>query len=188
MTGFAGEFRLSGSFDLARSLGDSLGGRNLFPGGGSFSMRGDASGLVGAGATLANVSAFYFKPLGLSRPVQANRLIPTGDFVGANVGLLLPLGGVLVSPALSFTRESSSADNLFGATLLVLQGSGWAVSGSLGVDIPLGRSVSIMPEAGYVGGRVRGDLFLGALRINPLSSFSDAISGWWTALELSASF
>ena len=160
VTGFAGEFRITGGLDVAKSFSDSLGGRNLFPGGGSFALRADAAGLVGTNATLANFSAFYFRPLALNRPIQANRLIPTGDFAGASASLLVPAGRLFVLPSLSVTRESSKAAETFLGQQLTLEGSGLAVSGSLGVDVPVGRHLSFTPEAGFVGGTVRSDLFL----------------------------
>ena len=185
LTAFAGEFRITGGFDVSASTGDPLNGRNLFPGGGSFALRADAAGLIGTGATLASFSAFYFRPFGLDRPLQVNRLIPAGDFMGATASVLVPVGGLFLSPAVALTREASSVDL---QTPLILTGLGWSLGGSLGLDIPLGRSVSVTPEAGFVGGDVSGQVLLRGVRTVPLSSFSDRVSGWWTALELSASF
>jgi len=187
LTAFAGEFRITLGLDVATSTGDSLNGRNLFPGGGSVVVRGDASGLVGTSATLASFSAFYFRPFGLDQPVQINRLIPTGDFVGLSTALLVPVGGVFLSPTIAFTRESSSAP-FQPQTALEINGLGWSASGSLGLDIPLGRGVSLTPEVGVVLGDVTGRLVFSNRTGPPLSSFADHVSGWWGALELSASF
>ena len=195
VTGFAGEFRITGGFDFAASFGDSLSGRNLFPGGGSFSLRADASGLVGSGATLANLLAFYFRPLGLNRPIQANRLNPTGAFMGATAGLLVPAGDVFVEPTLSLSRESSNATitPFAPGQGLRLTGTGWTLAGSLGVDVPLGRHLSFAPEAGFVGGSIHSNAYLFPTANRnvqgiPTASFADPVSGWWAALEVSASF
>jgi hypothetical protein len=187
LTAFAGEFRLTFGVDISGSYATQLSGRNLFPGGGSVVVRGDASGLVGTSATLVNVSTFYFRPFGLDQPVQANRLLPTGDFMGMSVALLVPAGSLFLSPTLAFAREASRA-RVPPPTSLDLHGDGWSTSGSLGLDVPLGRGVSLTPEFGVVLGNVTGKLTLPNRPDLSVSSFADRISGWWGALELSASF
>jgi hypothetical protein len=187
LTAFAGEFRLTFGVDVSRSDGTPLNGRNLFPGGGSVVVRGDASGLVGTSATLLNVSAFYFRPFDLDQPVQANRLLPTGDFMGLSVAFLVPAGSLFLSPAFAVAREASRA-SVPPPTSLDVLGDGWSTSGSLGLDVPLGRGVSLTPEFGVVLGTVTGKLTLPNRPDLPLSSFADRISGWWGAVELSASF
>lgn len=191
VTAFTGELRITAGFDYANSGGDSLGGRNLFPGGGSYTVRLDAAGLVGSGATLATGSAFYFRPFGANSSSQPNRRLPSADFAGVRATLLIPVGTLFVSPALSAVRESTHdipLSGVFAGGRSTFDGVGWSVSGSAAVDIPIGR-VSLTPEAGYVRGSLNSEITVlglpGSVRLGP---FSDRVSGWWTALELTATF
>ncbi len=191
--------QLSAGIDVRKSYADSLGGKNLFPGGG------DVTAKVALSAQLdnpwdelnddldAHVSIFYTQPFGDTRNDQPNLLIPLGSTMGAYGSLTLPWGTVLVTPSLELLRESSSADATSGLVHSHSSASGW--TSALGVDavIPLSSVVDLTPQAGYVFGNVSAtfDQSLVRRRGRPLrssSGFSDRVTGWYAGLELSLTF
>src|SRR6185503_11616268 len=105
-----------------------------------------------------------------------------------------PVGEAFLVPTVTLSREASTATvpQFQPGQNLRLTGLGWTLGGSLGVDLPVGRRISLTPEAGVVGGRVSSDAFVYPAGRNPGPSptafFADPVSGWWVALELSATF
>jgi hypothetical protein len=180
---------VSGQVDLMQSVGsDSLGGRNLFPGGGSVNVEGRLMRTFGEDELRSLfVNAFYSRPFGLERPDQPTRLIPIGDFMGATVSSFLPLKSVTMIPTVSLLRESSSATAQVGTVRTALTASGYTASASLAASVPLGAWLTITPEAGVATGTVTSRTSASFPRRiqRPLtSSFSDGIRGGWVALEV----
>lgn len=203
MNALFGERRLTLSADASYSRSDSLAGRNQFPGGGSAGVSADVSGPVDeAGRFWFTADAFYALPFGNARADQPTRLIPSGDFAGASAALLAQLGALTWSPSVTLLRESSRASVLVqqGAqrARTTLIGSAWSVAGGLSVDIPLGRTLTLSPEAGMVAGTVSSTLQQTMGRIvgrrgrsigtTTTDGFRDPVRGWWTGVELRARF
>ena len=178
--------------DLAMSHADSLGGRNLFPGGGSLSLNGDATLPVGESSLRVTFSGFLVHPVGDTRNDQPNRLIPIGNFYGLSALGSALIGNTLVFPSVSLMRESSAATTGTGLQAQSMTGSGWALAPSLAASVPLGSHMDLNPEAavvlGSVGARyVQTVVIPGGLRrrgraASSVSGFDDHISGWWLAL------
>jgi hypothetical protein len=183
---------LAASVDVSRSVGyDSLGGRNLFPGGGAVTLDGRLARTFGVdedGQVLLN--AFYSRPFGLERPDQPTRLIPIGDFMGATVTSFVPLGRTTLIPTVSLLRESSTATAVVSNLLQTLSASGVTASGSVALSVPVGSWLTLTPEAGVAGGSVssRTTTTFPRRPTRPLGrSFSDGIAGAWFALEVTLS-
>jgi hypothetical protein len=161
--------RIIGSVDVSRSFADSLGGRNLFPGGGTVMLDVRAQGpLDGSdGRFFGQAQTFFSRPYGNTRADQPNRLIPQGDFFGANTTVSAEVGPVLIVPTVSTVVEigRAQARRLFARSQF--RGLGWSVAGSLAVIIPLSRYVDITPEIGLLGGNVSQEYL--ATTINPLT-------------------
>lgn len=182
---------LGASLEVTKSFADSLGGRNLFPGGGSLMLDARALRFVGADGTgFVSVNGFYSKPLGIERPDQPTRLIPIGDFAGINATGAFPLGALTLLPMVSVMRESSSATAVVNRVATGLNASGQTATVSLGVAFQLGRFITVTPEVGGAFGSVGQTVTSTFPRRfgRPLTnsqSFSDPIRGGWFALELS---
>lgn len=72
------------SVEVTRSVTDSLGGRNQYPGGGSLNAAARLLHFVGAaGRGLVALNGLFARPLAIERADVATRLIPIGDFMGA---------------------------------------------------------------------------------------------------------
>jgi len=178
--------------ELAMSQADSLGGRNLFPGGGTLSLDGSATLPIGESGARAIFSAFYVHPIGDSRNDQPNRLIPSGDFYGVTAMASAFLRDVLLFPSLSLMRETSSATSGTGALSQSMTAAGWALAPSFAASIPLGAHIDLDPEAALVVGSVGAryvrtavlpaGLFRRGRAVSRASGFHDRISGWWLAL------
>jgi hypothetical protein len=179
VSGAAGASRISGGVVVTGSVSDSLGGQNLFQGGGTLLARaGVTTDLGDANPAVIEVSAFYFRPLRAQRLDAANRRIPVGDFVGASALAVLPLGALLLTPTFVVSHESShSASAATSST-----GSAWAALSSLAVDVPLGSRWSVTPELGWAKGSLRSAVGDSA------GGIRDSLTGWWAAAELSVSF
>jgi hypothetical protein len=179
---------LGASVEMTKSYADSLGGRNLFPGGGTLNIDARAMRFVGEDGTgFISVNGFYSRPLNIQRPDQPTRIIPVGDFFGVTGSASIPAGRVSVVPVVSVLRESSSARAIVNGRNTTLAASGQTASVSVGVSIPLGRVVTVMPEIGGVFGNVQQTVSAQFPRRIVRSSFSDGIRGGWFALELSVS-
>lgn len=181
------------SVELTRSFADSLGGRNLFPGGGAVTVEGRALRFLGdEGTAFLSANAFYSRPIGLERADQPTRLIPIGDFLGVTGSGAFPIGTFTLLPLVSVLRESSSASALVGTTTTQLSASGYTGSLSLGLAIPVGKWLTLTPEVGGAFGSVGQTVtstFPTRFR-RPLvrsQSFTDPIRGRWVALEVSLS-
>jgi hypothetical protein len=197
-----GERSVSVSADVSYSNADSLAGRNQFAGGGVIGVAGDMSGPLDAdGRYFFIADLFYAHPFNNTRADQPTRLIPTGSFAGASGALLVEGAGLTWTPTMTLLRESSQASISAGAgpqqTKTSLKGSAWSIAGSLSVDVPLGRMLTLSPELGAVGGSVSSTIqqTSGVItrRGRPISTTStsgqrDAVSGWWGAIGLSAKF
>ncbi|MCU0623254.1 MAG: hypothetical protein MUF53_05235 [Gemmatimonadaceae bacterium] len=101
--------------DVARSFAGDLGGRNLFPGGGSVVVDARASGLLDGedGRWFGAVQATWTRPFANPNADNLARLIPQGQFGGVNALLSADVGPVSIGPTLSVLREASSADARF---------------------------------------------------------------------------
>ena len=184
---------LGASVEVTRSISDSLGGRNLFPGGGSLTLEGRALRFVGADGTgFVSANAFYSRPINIERPDQPTRLIPIGDFMALTVSGALPVRTVTVIPSVSLLRESSKASAVVTGQTTGLTASGYTATASLGVSVALGRFVTVTPEVGGAFGNVSQTVSSSFPRrigrpIVRSQTYTDPIRGGWVALELNVS-
>jgi len=182
---------LGASMELTKSFADSLGGRNLFPGGGSLMFDARAIRFVGTDGTgFISVNGFYSKPIDIQRADQPTRLIPIGDFLGITATGAFPVGALTLLPMVSVMRESSSASAVVNRVTTGLNASGQTASVSLGLAVPLGRFITVAPEVGGAFGSVGQTVTSTFPRrfgrpITRAQSFSDPIRGGWVALEVS---
>ena len=182
---------IGASMEVTKSFADSLGGRNLFPGGGSLMLDARAIRFVGDDGTgFVSVNGFYSKPLGIQRADQPTRLIPIGAFVGVTATGAFPMGALTVLPLVSVIRESSNATAVVNRVSTGLYASGQTASLSLGLAVPVGRFITVTPEVGGAFGSVGQTVTSSFPRrfgrpITRSQSFSDAIRGGWVSLELS---
>jgi hypothetical protein len=179
---------IGASVDVSRSIADSLGGQNLFPGGGALTVDTRAMRFFGTdGDGFVSLNGFYSRPLGIERPDVPTRIIPIGDFLGVTAAAAIPAGRVAVLPVLSLLRESSSASALVNGRTVMLDASGHTVAVSVGVSVPAGRLLTITPEVGGAFGSVGQTVSAQFPRRRLSRNFSDAIRGGWAALEFSIS-
>lgn len=177
--------------EVTRSFSDSLGGRNLFPGGGGLTLEGRLLRFVGADGTgFVTANIFHARPLNIERPDQPTRLIPIGDFTALTVAGALPVQALTLLPTVSLLRESSTATAVVNQLATQLRARGFTSSVSLGLAIPLGRFVTVTPEAGGAFGKVSQTVSSSFPRrfgrpIVRSQGFSDPIRGGWVALEIS---
>ncbi len=202
LTGDAGDTRLSAGIDYSRSSGDSLGGRNLFPGGGELTALGSLAGGVtnpfdDLGDDMdARLSVFVSHPFGDARNDQPNLLVPLGNTMGATGSLAVPNGIVVWSPSLDLTRESSAWTRTAVLTHASQRNTATAWVANLGLDaiVTISSFADLTPRIGYAVGSVDASVSqsgLTARRGRPVSrsaSFTDAVRGWWTGMELSVSW
>jgi hypothetical protein len=184
---------MGASVEVTQSTSDSLGGRNLFPGGGSLTLAGNLLRFIGEeGTGFVSANAFYSKPINITRPDQPTRLIPIGDFVALTLTGAVPVRSVTVVPTLSVLRESSNASAVVSGQATGLTASGYTASASLGVSVALGRFVTLTPEVGGAFGNVSQTVSSSFPRrigrpIVRSQTYTDPIRGGWVALELSVS-
>lgn len=172
--------------EMTRSFADSLGGLNLFPGGGALNFDARAIRFFGeASDGFVSVNGFYSRPLDIERPDQPTRLIPVGDFAGVTASAAMPIGTLTLLPTLSYLREASSASAVVNRLATTLDASGNTATAGLGLSIPLGRLVTITPEVGGVFGSVGQQVSAQFPRRVLRQSFSDPVRGGWVALEVS---
>jgi hypothetical protein len=200
LTTSTGDGSITASLDGTHSSADSLGGRNLFPGGGSITAQ------VMTDLSVPNpfdpledeqwplrLVAFYGRPYGNDRADQPNLLIPQGDLAGALGTLLVTIGDFGLSPTLQILRETSSSGSTSGLVTSRITGSAWTAQGSLDVTIPLGGVFELTPQAGYAIGNVGAAFSQAAVLrrgrgVARNTSFNDAIRGSWLSLQLAAVF
>ena len=180
---------LGATVELTQSFTDSLGGRNLYPGGGALTVDARAVRLLGrsAGGLLA-LNGFYARPLNIQRPNVPTRIIPIGDFMGGTVSVALPAHSWTILPTLTVLRESSQSASTSRGTTTTRTASGQTASGSVGLQIPVGLHLTLIPEVGGALGNVgQSTVERSALRTNN-TRFSDPISGRWFSVELTVTY
>ena len=184
---------MGASLEVTQSFSDSLGGRNLFPGGGSLTLEGRLLRFVGEeGSGFVSANAFYSRPINIERPDQPTRLIPIGDFVALTVTGALPVRALTVIPTVSVLRESSNASAVVSGQTTGLTASGYTATASLGLSVSVGRFLTVTPEVGGAFGTVSQTVSSTFPRrigrpIIRSQTYADPIRGGWVALELSVS-
>lgn len=179
---------LGASAQVTRSFADSLGGRNLFPGGGTLNVDARALRFYGAdGDRYVSLNGFYSRPFDIERNDQPTRLIPIGDFAGVVAAASIPVGRLSVLPSLSHLRESSTATAVVNGRETTLDASGYTSTVSVGVSMPIGRMITLTPEVGGAFGTVGQVVSAQFPRRVRRRGFSDPIRGGWMALEFSIS-
>jgi hypothetical protein len=200
LTSSSGDQSLSASLDATRSSGDSLGGRNLFPGGGSVTLQ------VVTDATVPNpfdplederwpvrALAFFSRPFGNDRSDQPNLIIPQGNLFGAVGTMLITAGDLTFAPTLQLLRETSASESVSGLIRSRITGSAWTAQSGIDVTIPFGRTFELTPQVGYVFGSVDASFSQSTVlrrgrTVGQSTAFSDAIRGSWVSLQLTAAF
>jgi hypothetical protein len=188
----SGAARWTAGADWSHSWADSLGGQNLFPGGGLVALDASVDGTIGdpLNGRYGAISLFYLRPYQNSRADQPNRLIPQGRFWGVQGDLSLPAGPVVVSPTASLLREASTVDIGTATVPARLDATGWTISASTTVDITVGR-VTFSPEIGTTVGGV-GTSTATTLRtrrgrtVTFPQQFDDPVRGVWFGLTMRA--
>jgi hypothetical protein len=176
------------TIEFSRSYADSLGGRNLFPGGGSITFDARATKYIGTdGGGVVSIAGFYAKPVGIERPDQPTRIIPVGDFGGVSASAAIPAGHVTLLPVIGVQREASNAAAIVSGRRTTLTASGQTASVSFGVAVPIGRIVTLTPEVGGVFGSVGQTVSAQFPRQVRSQSFTDPIRGGWVSIEVSVS-
>ena len=195
-----GGLRLTGGVDLTNSFADSLGGKNLFQGGGSMNAELRLDGLLGEELSSDVLfGLWYQRPFGDIRADQPNRLVPVGSTFGAYGTLTFPVGSSMLTPSLSLSRESASDDAQSLSRRYRYTSGSWAMNGGLAWSIPLTRQIEIVPEAGVTIGNADATFTATTLAggglpgrpgrpVTSTQSFSSRIRGFWLALELQISF
>ena len=179
---------LGASAEMTRSYADSLGGRNLFPGGGTVTLDLRGTRFFGADGTgFVSFNGFFAKPVGVERPDQPTRLIPVGDFAGVTASAAIPVRAVTLLPVVSAQRESSNASAIVSGRKTTLDASGTTLAISLGISVPLGGGVTLTPEVGGVFGNVAQTVSAQFPRRVRSQNFNDAIRGAWFSLEFAVS-
>jgi hypothetical protein len=199
LTGASGENQATASVNLSVSSADSLGGRNLFPGGGmlglqivtDIAVRNPVDELDEPWPLRAAV--FYSRPFNDVRNDQPNRLVPRGSVAGGLASLLVPVRSAVLTPSIQVVRESSSDQVTRPLARRGIEASGWTASFGLDASLPLGNHFELNPEAGYTTGSLGATytqtvIGLGGRAVTSTSRFSDAIRGGWLTLELRAYF
>ena len=180
-----GRARIGSRVDVTRSFADSLGGQNLFQGGGTILARVDAATPVGeTRSILVGASVSYFRSYSASRVGVPGSREPSGDFWGVSAIAVWPVGDVFLTPAAVLSYESSEATT--GTT--VVTGSGWSVGTSLAANVPLARRFALTPEVGYATGSIKADFLTTAAGITQRTETTGELSGWWLAADLSLTF
>ncbi len=176
---------LGAMLEMTRSFADSLGGLNLFPGGGALNVDARALRFFGDdGVGFLALNGFYSRPLDVERPDQPTRLIPVGDFAGVTASAAFPVGRVTILPVLTYLREVSRATALVNRVVTTLDALGQTSSASIGVSVPIGRLLTVTPEIGGVFGTVGQDVSAQFPRRVVRRSFSDPVRGGWLALDV----
>ncbi|MEP6621103.1 MAG: hypothetical protein ABJE47_17385, partial [bacterium] len=200
LTSGVGSGSFAASIEATHSSADSLGGRNLFPGGGSLTLQlqGDI-GIPNPFDPLEDETwplrtiAFYGQPIGNDRNDQPNLIVPQGSLFGMLGMLVVPVRGLTISPTLQLLRESSVSGSSAGVITSRITGSAWTTQAGLDVTIPLGDVFELTPQAGYTVGNVGAAFSQSAVLrrgrgVSKSSAFNDAVRGSWFSLQLTASF
>ncbi|MEP6999181.1 MAG: hypothetical protein ABI969_01800 [bacterium] len=200
LTSSSGDATITASIDATRSSGDSLGGRNLFPGGGSatfqmvtdFSVPNPFDPLEDEQWPIRAL-AFYARPFSNDRSDQPNLLIPQGNLFGAVGTMLLSAGDLTFAPSFTLLRETSASESVSGLIRNRIAGSAWTVQSGIDVTIPLGGAFELTPQAGYTFGSIGASFSQSVVTrrgrpVGQSTSFTDAIRGTWLSVQLSAAF
>ena len=204
--GNIGNGQLAAMVDISSSSADSLGGKNLYPGGGETTVRLDLQLPIDNPADSTGddwnsaFSAWFSSPFGAIRADQPNRLLPLGNSFGLSGALTFPVGDATWGPSVQFQSTSASASAKSGATLLSTSSSGWAANFAINADIPTSSIFELTPELGYaVGnastsyGQTSSKTVVVQRRGRTVTTTSGgttatALRGWWIALGVSAYF
>lgn len=191
----AGSARVAVGAEWSRSWADSLDGRNLFPGGGTVALDVTLDGPVGdiTRGGYGTLALFYVRPYQNARADQPNRLIPQGQFWGVQGDLAIGVGRLTIAPSASLLHEASTVD--IGTPLVParLTSSGWTMSASTALELPLGRGLVLAPEIGGAIGSV-GTATSTTVRtrrgraITLPRSIDDPVRGLWGGLAVRASW
>ena len=174
------------SVELTQSVTDSLGGRNQYPGGGSLTVDARLLHFAGAeGRGLVALTGFFARPIAIQRPNVATRRLPIGDFMGATASFAIPTGPWSMLPTFSVLRESSSSSSSSNGTRTTRDASGITGSASLGLQVPIGRHLTITPEGGAAFGTLGLTTSTRSALQNRRQAFNDPIRGNWFSLEIS---
>ena len=179
---------IGASAEITHSYSDSLGGRNLYPGGGAMTVEARTFHTFSRARTgFVAVNAFYSKPIDIQRPDVPTRIIPIGDFMGLTTALVMPVGPLTLLPTITVLRESSQGDAIVNGVKNTRDASGNTASLGLGLLIPLGRRITLSPEGGLAFGSV-GQTTSAQYPLRPQRrTFSDNIRGNFFAVEFSVS-
>ncbi|MCX5767245.1 MAG: hypothetical protein NTZ43_08505 [Gemmatimonadetes bacterium] len=199
LTGKTAKGDWSGVVDYSTSTADSLGGRNLYPGGGDFTAQFnlhaplDNPAVAGGEDWDTRWSANLYIPISASRTDQPNRLVPVGPMYWFTGALTVPIGEGSVGASASYSGASSSAQR----ALASASSSSWATSVALNGSIPIAKGIELVPEIGTVAGS--SDVSLGVAGVRrpgrPLgpggsrtTSIASGVSGSWMSLSLTFTF
>ncbi|HWV58900.1 MAG TPA: hypothetical protein VNZ57_15710 [Longimicrobiales bacterium] len=173
--------RVGIGIEASYSFADSLGGNNLFQGGGTVLARADAATvLTGLGDVLVAGSASYFRPHSADRVTPSGLREPAGDFKGVSAVAIIPAGNILITPIVVVSSDASDSTS----EVSTIEDSAWSMGTSVAVDIPFAGRFTINPEVGYATGSIRKDVVTGG----QLDRRTYSLSGWWIAAGLSATF
>lgn len=188
--------------DVSRSFAGDLGGRNLFPGGGSVLLEARASGLLDGeeGRWFGAVQATWTRPFANPNADNLARLIPQGQFGGLTALVTADVGPLSVGPTVALLREASTAEGRFLVTnprggrplsnTVEKVGSGWSAAGGMTATLALGDHLDLTADATLVRGgidlreteQLRGPA--GRPIGTRVTERANAIRGGWVALEL----
>jgi hypothetical protein len=205
LLGNVGLGTLSGAADLSFSSADSLGGKNLYPGGGSVSIVGTLSMPIDNPRSDdgdpwdALLVASWTTPISAVRTDQPNLLLPVGTTMGLSGMLTVPVGAESeLRPTIDLLHTSSSASVASARTSATTSSNGWAATFGLDATVPLTSYLDLLPETGYTLGNAA--LSFSQSGTTPIvrrgrrvtatsgSRISDSMRGWWLGIALSASF
>lgn len=204
--GNVGRGQLSGSVDVTSSSADSLGGKNLYPGGGASTFRLDLHlPIVNPSDSTADdwdsaIAAWFSTPFGDTRADQPNRLLPLGNSFGISGSLTFPVGDGSWGPSIEYLGTNATSSAVTGAKSVTSSSTGWATNFALTADIPASKVFEFNPEFGYtIGnastsyGQTTSKTIVVKRRGRTVTTTngalsSDAVRGWWLSLGISAHF
>jgi hypothetical protein len=157
--------RVRAGVDVSRAFANDLGGRNLFPGGGSVNLDLRADGpLDGAdGTTYGAVQGFWQIPYANGNADVLTRLIPQGQFFGGTALLTTQWGPLELGPTVSVFGERSRADARFSIATPIgrpvpgearKSAFGWSAVAGLTATLGLSDAVDLTLDAGLARGGI----------------------------------
>ena len=190
LSGDAGDATLGAGLDISRSSADSLGGRNLFPGGGSFTVSALLSTPIGSDEQGdATVRAFFVRPFNDARAAQRNRVAPVGQSAGVFGTLSWDAGSMVLAPAITLLREWSNEIVTSAGQSARVASTGWTAAPSVATILSPASWLSITPELGFVAGALSQSSSRSIPRrfgrsVTAVQTLSDPIRGWWAGVEM----